>query len=65
MNVFNSCNRNYLPLLQVVPDVVSKVTGAATLVVEYDGKPVKNGDHLKPSETQVLSCSYLLTTVKH
>lgn len=41
-----------LAMAKVFPDVVSKVTDAATLVVEYDGKPVKNGDHLKPSETQ-------------
>jgi hypothetical protein len=38
---------------QVIPDVVSRVTDSAELTVEYDGKPISNGEHLAPSEAQV------------
>lgn len=44
--------RCFLPR-QVIPDVISRVTGAADLKVEYGGKPISNGEHLSPSETQV------------
>lgn len=40
-------------IVQVIPDVVKGVTDTAKLIVTYDGKVVHNGDHLKPSETQV------------
>ncbi len=41
-------------IVQVIPDVVKGVTNTAKLTVTYNGKVVRNGDHQKPSETQVL-----------
>ena len=38
---------------QVVPEVVTKITEKATLIVSYNGKAVNNGEVLTPSETQV------------
>ncbi|CAL5220222.1 g2198 [Coccomyxa viridis] len=36
----------------VVPEVVSKVTEKAILTVNYNGRPISNGEELTPSETQ-------------
>ncbi len=42
--------------MQVVPEVVSKVTEKAKLYVSYNGKAISNGEEMTPSETQVPAC---------
>ena len=39
--------------MQVIPEVVHKVTEKAELIISYNGKPISNGEELTPSETQV------------
>lgn len=39
--------------MQVIPEVVQKVTEKAQLIISYNGKPISNGEELTPSETQV------------
>ena len=36
--------------------MVSKVTEKAMLTVNYNGRPISNGEELTPSETQVPAC---------
>ena len=43
-----------VPDMQVIPEVVTKITEKATLIVSYNGKTISNGELLTPSETQVL-----------
>jgi len=50
--------------VQIVPDVVSKVTEKAKLTVAYNGKPISNGETLTPSEAQV-PCHALYLVIGH